>query len=77
VGGVGWGGVRNVKWGIHFGGRFCQVRSRNCVFNSSLKWSKAVGPVPVHDQYRTEWAMVANILPPFFGSMSGNLLILR
>lgn len=31
----------------HLGGRFCHVISRNCVFNSSLKWSNVDGPVPV------------------------------
>jgi hypothetical protein len=37
----------NADWvGAHL--RFCQVSSLSCVFTSSLKWSKAVGPVPTH-----------------------------
>ena len=32
---------------LHFGGpRFCHVSSLNWLFTSSLKWSKAEGPVP-------------------------------
>jgi hypothetical protein len=45
VGGVEWKRA-NVDMAIHFGGRFCQVSSRSCIFTSSLKWSNVDGPVP-------------------------------
>jgi hypothetical protein len=75
-----WGGVSDAgDDDDHFGGRFCHVSSRSCVFTSSLKWSKVEGPVPVYHEYGDmAEESVANVLPPpFFASMSGSLLILR
>lgn len=73
------GDVNGAGAGYHFGGRFCQVSSLSCVFTSSLKWSKVEGPVPgIHQYQSSRCNSSGNILPsPFFGSMSGILLILR
>ena len=54
------------------------MSSRSCVLSSSLKWSSVVGPVPAQDvNIYPCMRHVANVLPPFFCSKSGSLLILR